>query len=70
MAYPQNMMASRDAASYLGVTHNTLKTWRRTGEGPVFYRYSSRCIRYRRADLDAWIESQSASTVEAPTDAD
>jgi len=36
MAYPQHMMTSKDAASYLGVTYNTIKAWRRTGVGAGF----------------------------------
>ena len=35
-----------------------LEAWRRNGSGPPFIRVSSRCIRYHRADLDAWINER------------
>lgn len=54
------MMTPKDAARYLSLEVSTLKARRRSGTGPKFYRYSSRCVRYRRQDLDAWIELQAA----------
>ena len=58
------MMTPRDAAAYLGVEASTLKARRSKGTGPKYYRYSSRCIRYKRADLDDWIEAQAAEEVD------
>ena len=58
------MMTPGDAAKYLRLEISTLKARRRKGTGPKFYRYSSRCIRYRREDLDAWIELQAADDQE------
>ena len=40
-----------EAARYLGLSHWTLKRYRVTGDGPVFYRLGGR-VRYRREDLD------------------
>jgi hypothetical protein len=39
----------------------SVRTWqsrRQTGEGPLFVRISSRCIRYRRIDIFRWAESR------------
>ena len=69
MRNPVNMMTPRDAARYMGVDFNTVKRWRRTGEGPPFYRYSSRCVRYKRAELDAWIAQHSDPNTDSPSEA-
>jgi predicted DNA-binding transcriptional regulator AlpA len=52
----------RQAAAFLGVTVRALQKWRVTGSGPRFVRISSRCIRYRRRDLIAWIEARLKSS--------
>jgi excisionase family DNA binding protein len=44
-------------AGYLGVAVRTVEDWRYRGTGPAFVR-CGRQIRYRRADVDSWIESQ------------
>lgn len=56
----RHMMTTIDAAMLIGVAKQTLRVWRHEGKGPKFYRYSSKCIRYRRADVDAWIEAHRA----------
>jgi len=63
------MMTTRDAAAYLRLKVSTIKGWRRTGEGPPFYRYSSRCVRYKRAELDAWIAQHSDPNTDSPSEA-
>ena len=46
------------AAAYLAIPKATLYTWRtrRLGFGPPAVKLGG-CLRYRRKDLDAWIES-------------
>jgi predicted DNA-binding transcriptional regulator AlpA len=47
------------AAKYLGIAHNTLRAWRTRGEsGPAYYRCGAKVVRYRKCDLDAWVESR------------
>ncbi|MEE4303594.1 MAG: helix-turn-helix domain-containing protein [Wenzhouxiangella sp.] len=54
-----------DAAHYLGLQKSTLEAWRCRGGGPQFVKLG-RAVRYRQADLDAWIESRVRhNTVEA-----
>lgn len=53
----QNMILTIDeAAAYLAIPKATLYTWRtrRVGFGPRAVKMGG-CLRYRRADLDAWI---------------
>jgi Helix-turn-helix domain len=55
---PDALLPERVAATLLGVTPRALQAWRQRGEGPVFCRISSRCVRYRRKDLIAFAESR------------
>lgn len=59
------LMTQDQAAAYLAVAPRTLEHWRLKGGGPKFVRMSGRAIRYRKADIDAWIEGRCvASTSE------
>jgi predicted DNA-binding transcriptional regulator AlpA len=46
------------AAELFGVSLRTLQAWRRNGTGPEFVRLSCRSIRYRHADLVAWVNAR------------
>lgn len=54
----QNTLTSRQAAHYIGVSDAALRLWRSEGKGPRFFRAGEKLIRYRRADLDFWIEAR------------
>lgn len=69
--HPAGAFADMDdtagAAEYLDLGVSTLNRWRGTGEGPPFVKIGSR-VRYRRADLDAWLKQRIVnSTSEAQT---
>jgi phage terminase Nu1 subunit (DNA packaging protein) len=49
------LMNEKEAAELLGFAVRTLQTWRSRGGGPPFIGVSSRCVRYQREDLLAWI---------------
>lgn len=51
------LIPEKRAAEELGLSIKTLQKRRVTGDGPKFLRVSSRCVRYRRADLIAWANS-------------
>jgi predicted DNA-binding transcriptional regulator AlpA len=60
------------AAAYIGIAKSTLYTWRtrRPGFGPRAVKAGG-ALRYRRSDLDAWIEAHAeALDLEAELDAD
>ena len=46
------------AARYLGVSGAVLRLWRSEGKGPRYFRAGEKLVRYRRADLDSWIEAR------------
>ena len=50
-------MKAVEAAKYVRLSEGHLETLRRVGNGPAFERYGRR-VRYRRTDLDAWIEQR------------
>jgi hypothetical protein len=48
---------TKTAAAYINIDARTLEGWRYRGQvGPKFLRYSGRIVRYRRSDLDAFME--------------
>ena len=52
------LVTEKEAADLLGLTPRTLQAWRHRGGGPEYVRVSSRCVRYRPADLEAWAEDR------------
>jgi predicted DNA-binding transcriptional regulator AlpA len=47
-------LASKEAANYIGVSIKSLEKWRLLREGPPYVKLT-RAVRYRRADLDAFM---------------
>jgi hypothetical protein len=54
---PTGLLIEKEAADYLRISAAFLRHARRHHAGPVFLRIG-RAIRYRRADLDAWLEER------------
>lgn len=57
---PDAAMNEAQAAEFLGYSRSSLNQWRVLGKGPKYFKYKSRSIRYRRCDLIAWRDEQSA----------
>ncbi len=53
------LLTTDELAEYLGVPRATIYRWRYDGTGPKAYRIG-RHLRYRRADVEAFIESHIA----------
>jgi len=51
------LMTQREAAQYLGTSVGVLNVWRHLGKQKIPFVRWGRHIRYRKSDLDAWIES-------------
>ena len=52
------LWTEKETARHIGFDVRTLQSWRMKGTGPQFVRISSRCIRYRPEDIQAWIEER------------
>ena len=55
-------MSTKETAERLGVSRQTLRRMRRTGQGPAWYKVSIRELRYDRKDLEAWIKTRKAAS--------
>jgi excisionase family DNA binding protein len=53
----ERLLTQQQLADELQVSLRTLERWRQEGTGPAFIRVG-RSPRYRRADIDAWLERQ------------
>jgi predicted DNA-binding transcriptional regulator AlpA len=54
------VLTERQAARVLGISMETLKRLRQSGEGPKILQLSARRIGYRRAGLEAWLIEREA----------
>ncbi|MDR7086823.1 excisionase family DNA binding protein [Aeromicrobium panaciterrae] len=64
----EQLMTIDDVSTYLQIPKRTLHDWRTNerpeDQGPPAYRLG-RFLRYRRADVDAWIDQQIAGSSRA-----
>jgi len=62
--FDNHLLHERDAARILGVSASTLRRWRSLRIGPAYVRVGGKpggAIRYREADLLAWMASNTVS---------
>lgn len=55
---PDDFLTREEAAEYLQVSPNTLRQWAYTGRHSIPYYPHGKRVKYRRRDLDEWLESQ------------
>jgi excisionase family DNA binding protein len=58
MTEQESTLTPLKAAKYLGISEAALRLWRSEGKGPRHFRAGEKLVRYRRADLDSWIEER------------
>jgi excisionase family DNA binding protein len=58
MKASQEFLTTKEAAAHLDVTEHTLCVWRSSGRYRIRFYRIGRNVRYRRSDLDAWLESR------------
>ena len=56
-------MRTPQAARYIAISKSRLSQLRMTGEGPPFIKIGPKAVAYRRADLNAWLESRLRRTL-------
>lgn len=54
-----HLWSSAELAEYLGVPPNTVAQWRFHHDGPQYLRIGKH-VRYRKADVDRWLDEQAA----------
>lgn len=60
-----SLLNESEAARYLSVSVRTLQAWRVRGGGPTFCRLGRRAVRYRRTDIDAFVNLNKAESTTA-----
>jgi len=58
----ESNMTTAQAAQYAGFAESTFEKYRVYGTGPRYLKLGKKSVRYRKADLDAWLESQIVSS--------
>ncbi len=53
-----NLMTPSEVSKYLGIGLSTLALYRATGDGPQYIKVLRRLVRYRRCDVDEWLNTQ------------
>lgn len=53
----QDLLIASETAALLRISPGALANMRYRGSGPRFVTLGTRSIRYRRADVDAWLEA-------------
>lgn len=56
------MICQKETALMLGVSWETLRQYRRKGIGPSWFRVSNNVVRYRRTDVESFLESRRVVT--------
>jgi len=62
----RELLSPADLADELGVPTGTLADWRSRGIGPAYLRIGKHA-RYRRADVDRWLDSRRHETEKVTT---
>lgn len=60
-AAAERMLGTEESAQYLGVKRHTLEVWRVNGRYGIPFVKVGRLVKYRRADLDAWLASRTVT---------
>jgi predicted site-specific integrase-resolvase len=53
-----DLLLPAQVADRLGVSTKVLERWRGTGDGPAFVRLTRKTLRYRAADVEAFINGK------------
>jgi excisionase family DNA binding protein len=54
----ERLLSEKEVARYLNVSLRTLQRWRAEGTGPPHLMMAGRYPRYRKADVDAWLQQE------------
>jgi excisionase family DNA binding protein len=60
----EKLLTTKEVAAGLGLAPNTMEIWRIRGEGPKFVK-CGRYVRYRRQDVEEYIERRTTRSTTA-----
>jgi len=52
-----DLMTEQEAGGYIGKPPRTLAQWRYLKKGPAYIKVGDKSVRYRQADLDAFLDA-------------
>ncbi len=52
------LLTTRQVARMFGLSFRAVEEWRRRGRGPKFLQLTSRVVRYRREDVERWLQGR------------
>lgn len=52
------LLKPAELAALLGTTVAVLANWRYMGTGPSFIKMGAKAVRYRRSDIESWLDRQ------------
>lgn len=58
----EKMMTAKEVSNYLRISEAALYEYRRTGTGPNYVRLNDRLVRYRKSDVDEWLNAKKIET--------
>lgn len=61
-----DLLTTQEAAKFLGMSPGSLEVWRSEKRYSIPYVKVGRLVRYRRSDLEAWLESRTVSCAPVP----
>lgn len=62
-----DLLNTIEAAEFLGTSPGTLEVWRCTKRYAIPFLKVGRLVRYRRSDLEQWLQSRTVSCAPATT---
>ena len=64
--HPDALIYTVEAAFLLGLSPRTLEALRLRGGGPPYIQVTPKAVRYRRRDLDAWLDARQRKSTSDP----
>jgi predicted DNA-binding transcriptional regulator AlpA len=55
------LLTTKEVAAMLGVTPTTMAIWRYRGKGPTWVQLANRMVRYRSADVEAFVRERTVT---------
>jgi predicted DNA-binding transcriptional regulator AlpA len=60
------LLTEHEVAQMYGLKVQTLRSWRYRGKGPAYLKLTSAMVRYREADIEAFLERCRRTSTSAP----